>query len=59
MKVQASSTLEDERVEIQFCVQDEGIGISEQAKSTLFQPFTQADSSTTRKYVSLMTYLIH
>ena len=51
--VQASTTLlEDGKYEIQFCVKDEGIGISLEAQSKLFQPFTQADSSTSRKFVS-------
>ena len=33
-----------------FEVQDQGIGISDEARSRLFQPFEQADSSTTRKF---------
>jgi signal transduction histidine kinase len=36
--------------QILFCVRDEGIGIPEAAKQTLFQPFFQADSSVSRKY---------
>ena len=35
---------------VRFSVQDNGIGISPQALSMLFQPFTQADESTARKF---------
>ncbi|HYA59265.1 MAG TPA: PAS domain S-box protein, partial [Burkholderiaceae bacterium] len=35
---------------VRLSVRDDGIGISEQAMSRLFEPFSQADSSTTRKY---------
>lgn len=39
-----------DKVEMEFSVRDTGIGIENDMKKTLFSPFTQADSSSTRKY---------
>ncbi|MGV3510092.1 MAG: response regulator, partial [Sphingobacteriaceae bacterium] len=41
---------EQEKVQIGFKVKDTGIGIPEDKVSRLFKPFSQVDSSTTRKY---------
>lgn len=40
----------DQQVKLQFLVIDSGIGMDDETCSRLFQPFTQADGSTTRKY---------
>jgi PAS domain S-box-containing protein len=44
------TTSSDKTALIRFEVSDTGIGIDEQSQKNLFQPFTQADASTTRRY---------
>jgi two-component system, sensor histidine kinase and response regulator len=39
-----------ERVRLEFTVRDTGIGISQEEQERIFDSFTQADSSTTRKF---------
>ncbi len=52
-RVQVSAvaqTLPDGAVELRFDVRDSGIGIAPEARETLFNTFTQADSSVTRRF---------
>ncbi len=40
----------DDWVQLRFAVTDTGIGLAPEAQASLFEPFTQADDSTTRRY---------
>jgi signal transduction histidine kinase/CheY-like chemotaxis protein len=46
----SSKPVAGSRVRVRFEVRDQGIGIAPEKLDKLFAPFTQADSSTTRKY---------
>jgi signal transduction histidine kinase/DNA-binding response OmpR family regulator/HPt (histidine-containing phosphotransfer) domain-containing protein len=41
---------DEDGITVRFEVRDTGVGISVEARPRLFQPFSQADSSTTRRY---------
>lgn len=45
-----SGNTDDETAEIQFCVIDTGIGFDDTFAANLFQPFRQAEASTTRRF---------
>src|SRR5712692_1626868 len=49
LKVQVEATNEHDRT-LRFTVADSGIGISKEKLQAIFDPFSQADTSTTRKY---------
>lgn len=43
-------SMDANHIEIEFQIQDTGIGMTPEQCERMFQPFSQADSSTTRKY---------
>ena len=55
----------ENRITLEFSVQDTGIGLSREQSEKLFQPFTQADRGTTRRYggtglgLSISKRLVH
>jgi two-component system sensor histidine kinase RpfC len=49
LRIETISDL-DHVAQLRFAVEDTGIGISDEAKAKVFESFTQADDSTTRRY---------
>ena len=45
-----SGPVADRRATLEFCIADTGVGIAPGALARLFEPFAQADASTTRRY---------
>ena len=45
-----TAPLGEERTRVTLVVRDTGVGLSEEERSRLFRPFSQADSSTTRRF---------
>ena len=50
LRVERFGEVTDDKVNVCFSVTDQGIGISEEVQSNLFQSFFQAEASTTRKF---------
>ncbi|MCD9021856.1 response regulator [Cohnella silvisoli] len=44
------TSISNGQASLKFCVQDSGIGMTEQQRAQLFMPFVQADEKTSRKY---------
>ena len=50
LRVHATESMRQDRVRLHVAVEDTGIGIGPEGQARLFQPFSQADSSTTRRF---------
>ena len=50
IRVEVLERIADQYIKLKFIVKDFGIGVDDEVKSKLFQPFTQADGSTARKF---------
>ena len=49
-ETQGGGAMGDKRVVLEFTVSDTGIGMNESTVQRLFQPFMQADLSTSRRF---------
>jgi len=45
-----STELDNQRIKLEFWIKDTGIGVAKDKMQDIFEPFSQADSSTTRKF---------
>ncbi len=50
LQIELVEKLDSDHAKIRFSVQDTGIGMTKKEMDKIFQPFVQADTSTTRKY---------
>jgi two-component system sensor histidine kinase/response regulator len=50
LSIELGRQVDGAHVELRFTVRDTGIGMTREQCATLFQPFSQVDASTTRKY---------
>nr|WP_255542306.1 ATP-binding protein [Azospirillum sp. INR13] len=50
LRVHATEPIRQDQVRLHVAVEDTGIGIGPEGQARLFQPFSQADSSTTRRF---------
>lgn len=48
--IKCDKGLSDDQIKLKFTIKDTGIGMTEEQVNKLFQSFSQADASTTRKY---------
>jgi len=50
VKVDLAESHDSDRINLTFTIQDSGVGMSDEQCQQLFQPFTQVDSSSTRRH---------